>query len=109
MSRFTALTAGWFGDRFPAPTAAQERGWPAILAHVVNVIVDEIHALAPDRRGAHLALTLERLDALVADAARAESPLLASVRPQRIGLSATQRPVERVADFLTGGRDCTIV
>ncbi len=235
MSRFTALTAGWFAERFPHPTAAQERGWPAIAAgqdtliaaptgsgktltaflhclddlvrralagplpdrtlvvyvsplralsndirlnllgplgeitaraardhvalpeirvgvrtgdtspaerqamakrppHVLvttpeslyllvtsrrgreglsgvrTVIVDEIHALAPDRRGAHLALTLERLDALVAEAALADSPLLgAPPRAQRIGLSATQKPVERVAAFLTGNRPCTIV
>ncbi|MDQ3937954.1 MAG: DEAD/DEAH box helicase, partial [Chloroflexota bacterium] len=55
------------------------------------VIVDEIHALAGSKRGAHLALSLERLEALV------ETP------PQRIGLSATQRPLELVASFL-GGR-----
>src|SRR2546423_1058114 len=54
------------------------------------VIVDEIHALAGTKRGAHLALTLERLEALV------EKP------PQRIGLSATQRPLDEVARFLGG-------
>ena len=54
------------------------------------VIVDEIHAIAGTKRGAHLALTLERLEALV------ENP------PQRIGLSATQRPLEEVARFLGG-------
>ena len=54
------------------------------------VIVDEIHALASNKRGAHLALSLERLEAL------AGKPLL------RIGLSATQKPIETVAHFLTG-------
>ncbi|HET7677989.1 MAG TPA: DEAD/DEAH box helicase, partial [Candidatus Limnocylindrales bacterium] len=57
------------------------------------VIVDEIHALAGTKRGAHLALSLERLEALT------ERP------PQRIGLSATQRPLEVVAGFLGGRRD----
>ncbi|MGJ7547783.1 DEAD/DEAH box helicase [Pseudomonas alloputida] len=68
------------------------------LASVHTVIVDEIHALAGNKRGAHLALTLERLQAL-------------SGRPlRRVGLSATQRPVERVAQFLVGGqRPCAIV
>ncbi|MEM1264710.1 MAG: DEAD/DEAH box helicase [Pseudomonadota bacterium] len=72
-------------------------GGRGILGTVETVIVDEIHALAPDRRGAHLALTLERLDALV------QRPV------QRIGLSATQKPLARVGDFLTGGRPCRIV
>jgi ATP-dependent Lhr-like helicase len=75
------------------------------LRRVHTVIVDEIHAVADDKRGAHLALSLERLDALV----RGENRLspgafltgLASP-PQRIGLSATQNPIELVADFLTG-------
>jgi ATP-dependent Lhr-like helicase len=62
------------------------------------VIVDEIHAVAQTKRGAHLALTLERLEHL------AGRPL------QRIGLSATQRPLEEVGRFLVGGgRDCRIV
>jgi ATP-dependent Lhr-like helicase len=73
-----------------------ERG-RAGLCGVETVIVDEIHALAPDRRGAHLALSLERLDAL------------GERRAQRIGLSATQRPIELVGAFLTGGGPCTIV
>ena len=60
------------------------------LRTVETVIVDEIHALVPTKRGAHLALTLERLEALTA------RPL------QRIGLSATQRPLEEVARFLGG-------
>jgi ATP-dependent Lhr-like helicase len=61
------------------------------LRHVRTVIVDEIHAVARDKRGSHLSVTLERLDAL------------AGARPQRIGLSATQRPVERIARLLVGG------
>jgi ATP-dependent helicase Lhr and Lhr-like helicase len=66
------------------------------------VIVDEIHAVAASKRGAHLALTLERLDALVRETGRKE--------PQRIGLSATQTPLEEVARFLTGpSRPCRIV
>jgi ATP-dependent helicase Lhr and Lhr-like helicase len=60
------------------------------LRSIETVIIDEIHALVPTKRGAHLALSLERLQALVA-------------RPiQRIGLSATQRPLEEVARFLGG-------
>ncbi len=62
------------------------------LRNVEAVIVDEIHALAATKRGAHLAITLERL------AAGCDRP------PQRIGLSATQRPLEEIARFL-GGRD----
>jgi len=70
-----------------------------MLRFVETVIVDEIHALARDKRGAHLALTLERLDALcLAQEGRKE-------RPQRVGLSATQRPIERVAEFLVGQND----
>ena len=69
-----------------------------MLTGAEAVIVDEIHAVASTKRGSHLALTLERLDAL------------AGRRLQRIGLSATQRPLEEVARFLTGpGRDCAIV
>ncbi len=75
------------------------------LATAATVIVDEIHAVAGDKRGAHLALSLERLDAL------AGRPL------QRIGLSATQKPIDEVARLLVGaGRlapdgapDCAIV
>ncbi|HTD54508.1 MAG TPA: DEAD/DEAH box helicase, partial [Silvibacterium sp.] len=76
------------------------------LRRVRTVIVDEIHAVADDKRGSHLALTLERLDALV----RGENPLSAAVfvsgheAPQRIGLSATQNPIELVAEFLVGER-----
>jgi len=62
----------------------------AILRDVETVIVDEIHAVADDKRGAHLTLSLERLDAL------------AHRKPVRIGLSATQKPIEEVAHFLTG-------
>ena len=76
------------------------------LRRVRTVIVDEIHAVADDKRGSHLALTLERLDALV----RGENPLSAADfvsghdAPQRIGLSATQNPIEIVAEFLAGDR-----
>jgi len=69
-----------------------------ILATVRSVIVDEIHALAGNKRGAHLALSLERLSALTA------------VPAVRIGLSATQKPIEEVAHFLTGaGASCNII
>ncbi len=69
-----------------------------MLRHVETVIVDEIHAVADDKRGAHLALSLERLEALL------ERP------PVRIGLSATQKPIERVAQFLAGsGRPAPVV
>jgi ATP-dependent Lhr-like helicase len=61
----------------------------AILRDVQTVIVDEIHAVADDKRGSHLALSLERLDLL-------------ACQPTRIGLSATQKPIELVAHFLTG-------
>ncbi len=73
----------------------------ANLAGVSTVIVDEIHALARDKRGSHLALTLERLE-----------ELQAGPRPQRVGLSATQRPIERTAHLLSGngpGRDPVVV
>jgi ATP-dependent helicase Lhr and Lhr-like helicase len=65
----------------------------ALFASVATVIVDEIHALAADKRGSHLALTLARLDYLVEQAS--------GRKPQRIGLSATVRPLERVAQFLS--------
>src|SRR5262245_12641990 len=99
-----------------------------ILTGVEAVIVDEIHAVAPSKRGSHLALTLERLDYLAAAAAGgaarnsasedtpvpqdAETSPRQEPRPsiQRIGLSATQRPLERIGDFLVGaGRKCELV
>jgi ATP-dependent helicase Lhr and Lhr-like helicase len=76
------------------------------LRCVETVIVDEIHAIADDKRGAHLALSLERLDALVCGENRlAPGAFITGLMnaPQRIGLSATQNPIELVADFLTGG------
>jgi len=80
-----------------------------ILATTEAVIVDEIHAVAQSKRGAHLALTLERLDHLALDAAGA-SPARSEGGIQRIGLSATQRPLERIAQFLVGPkRKCKIV
>jgi ATP-dependent Lhr-like helicase len=77
-------------------------GGRKLLATVRTVIVDEIHALVRDKRGSHLALSLERLEALVAAQGR---------KLQRIGLSATQKPIERVAEFLVGARaePCAIV
>ena len=68
-------------------TAAKSR---EILKYVETVIVDEIHAVADDKRGAHLALSLERLNQLTGE------------RLTRIGLSATQKPIETIAHFLTG-------
>src|SRR5438270_4920490 len=78
------------------PTAERSR---EILRTVRTVIVDEIHAVIGTRRGAHLALTLERLQRV------AERPLL------RLGLSATQKPIEQVAKYLLGvdGGECAIV
>jgi ATP-dependent helicase Lhr and Lhr-like helicase len=61
-----------------------------VLRTVETVIVDEIHAIADDKRGSHLVLSLERLEALTAKP------------PVRIGLSATQKPIEEIAQFLTG-------
>jgi ATP-dependent Lhr-like helicase len=70
----------------------------AILHDVETIIVDEIHAVADDKRGAHLALSLERLEALT------------HRLPVRIGLSATQKPIEEVAHFLTGnGRPAPVI
>src|SRR5499433_3525742 len=76
-----------------------------MLSTVRTLILDEIHAVVDDRRGAHLALSVERLTALI------KQPL------QRIGLSATQKPIEEVARFLVGARavdeagkpDCEII
>jgi len=76
-----------------------------MLRTVRTIIVDEIHAVAGNKRGLHLSLSIERLEAL------------AGRRITRIGLSATQRPIEEVAKFLVGTRrqdaagniDCTIV
>ena len=84
------------------------------LCSVETVIVDEIHAVADDKRGAHLTLTLERLDALVCGENRLSPGSLISGRsqpPLRIGLSATQNPIELVASFLGGrrGADVSIV
>lgn len=68
-----------------------------LLADVRTVIVDEIHALANDKRGSHLALLLELLASCAGEF-------------QRVGLSATQRPIERIAEFLVGvDRRCSIV
>ena len=72
----------------------------AILRDVETVIVDEIHAVADDKRGAHLALSLERLEALTADSSSGSNA--GKSRLVRIGLSATQKPIEEVAHFLTG-------
>jgi ATP-dependent helicase Lhr and Lhr-like helicase len=68
-----------------------------VLRSIDTIIIDEIHALVPTKRGAHLALSLERLEA------RCARP------PQRIGLSATQRPLEEVARFLGGGLQSSVV
>src|SRR5437870_5052034 len=78
-------------------------GFRPALSRARFVIVDEVHALLGGKRGAHLALSLERLQALVADAGEP--------RPQRIGCSATVRPVEEALAFLTGAtaRDAVIV
>ena len=61
-----------------------------MLSSIRTVIVDEIHAVAGNKRGAHLALSLARLEALI------------GTKPQKIGVSATSRPIEMMADYLTG-------
>src|SRR4051812_19746544 len=71
------------------------------LKDVRTVIVDEIHAVAADKRGAHLALSLERLEVLVSSAAALEG---VPAKLQRVGLSATVRPLEVAARLLVGGR-----
>jgi ATP-dependent Lhr-like helicase len=118
-------TAVRTGDTLPKERAAMLRNPPHILVttpeslyilltagksrenlrRVRTVIVDEIHAVADDKRGAHLALTLERLDALVTRENRLSPGQVLTglaTSPQRIGLSATQNPIELVANFLTG-------
>jgi ATP-dependent helicase Lhr and Lhr-like helicase len=118
-------TAVRTGDTLPKERAAMLRNPPHILVttpeslyilltagksrehlrRVNTIIVDEIHAVADDKRGAHLALSLERLDALVCGENRLSPGALLtglSTAPQRIGLSATQNPIELVASFLTG-------
>src|SRR5262249_17349196 len=76
-------------------TAAKSR---EVLRTVHTVIIDEIHAVADDKRGAHLMLSIERLEKLVHGTL------------SRIGLSATQKPIEVVAEFLTGeGRDVPVI
>ena len=103
------------GDTSPKERAAMLKSPPDILittpeslflmltsragdapAHPV-VIVDEVHAVAGSKRGAHLALSLERLERLVGE------PV------QRIGLSATQRPLEEIGRFVSGGRPIELV
>src|SRR5438034_10161904 len=64
-----------------------------ILRGVETLILDEVHAVAGTKRGAHLALSVERLERLVAE------PV------QRIGLSATQRPLEEIGRFVSGARE----
>ena len=111
------------GDTPPAERAAMKRQAPdllvttpeslyllltapssrALLRGVRTVIVDEVHTLARDKRGSHLAFSLERLDALVTESGG---------QLQRIGLSATQRPLDLVARLLSGvhpGREETVI
>ena len=68
-----------------------------LLRSVDTLILDEVHAVAGTKRGAHLALSVERLEALAAKP------------PQRIGLSATQRPLEEIGRFVSGGRAIELV
>ena len=78
-SLFILLTSARFRDK---------------LKSVRHVIVDELHAIAGNKRGAHLMLTLERLERMVM--------ATGAPRPTRIGLSATLNPIERLAEFLAG-------
>src|SRR4029077_7468828 len=67
------------------------------LRGVETLILDEVHAIAGAKRGSHMAISVERLEELC------EKP------PQRIGLSATQRPLEEIGKFVSGGREITLV
>src|SRR3989442_665042 len=120
LAPFSPAVPGWFASAFEGPPPAQVGGWAWIppgrrtpiqapsgaretLRGVETVIVDEVHAIAGTKRGAHLTLSLERLERLRPEGA---PPL------QRIGLSATQRPLETIARFLGGigpGREVEIV
>src|SRR6266705_1022939 len=88
-------------------------GSRAILRDVETVIVDEIHAVADDKRGAHLTLSLERLEALRREAvALSLEAMTSQSKPTlvRIGLAATQKPIEEVAHFLPGnGRPDSVI
>lgn len=84
--------------------------WLPHLATVRWFIVDEIHALAENKRGAHLSLSLERLDALVRENSPQASRITRHGSLQRIGLSATVAPLSEVAQFLVSTRgECDIV
>jgi len=74
-----------------------------ILGGVETLILDEVHAVAGTKRGAHLALSVERLERLVRSGDRVPGPV------QRIGLSATQRPLEEIGRFVAGGREIQLV
>src|SRR5256714_12395099 len=74
-----------------------------ILRGVETLILDEVHAVAGTKRGAHLALSVERLDRLVMSGDRVPGPV------QRIGLSATQRPLEEIGRFVSGAREIELV
>ncbi len=90
-------------------TSARSR---EMLRTVRTVIVDEIHAVIGGRRGAHLALSLERLEAIVNSSIVGADLKVGPYRGlQRIGLSATQKPIEEVARFLVGNRsdECAII
>jgi ATP-dependent Lhr-like helicase len=75
-----------------------------ILRGVETLILDEVHAVAGTKRGAHLALSVERLDRLVATCPGSDPG-----RVQRIGLSATQRPLEEIGRFVSGAREIQLV
>jgi ATP-dependent helicase Lhr and Lhr-like helicase len=74
-----------------------------MLRSVETLILDEVHAVAGTKRGAHLALSVERLDRLVMSGGQSPGPV------QRVGLSATQRPLEEIGRFVSGGRPIELV
>src|SRR5215218_6830485 len=74
-----------------------------LLASVRTLILDEVHAVAGTKRGAHLAISVERLDRLATSRGQSPGPV------QRVGLSATQRPLEEIGRFVSGGRPIELV